>query len=70
MAKKSKYTRSQKIAYYSGMGYGVSHQGRRVTFKRNPELRNNFRKGYNHGINLTIKYPDRYPVKFTKKGGK
>ena len=60
MVKKSKYTNSQKIAYYSGMGYRVSHEGRGVEFK-NKALRTNFKSGYD-------KNPNKYPMK--KKGGK
>ena len=65
--KKSKYTNSQKIAYYSGMGYRVSHEGRGVEFK-NKALRTNFKSGYDKAGTMMLKNPNKYPMK--KKGGK
>lgn len=67
MARKSKYTNSQKIAYYSGMGYRVSHEGRGVTFK-NTALRKNFSAGYDKAGTMMLKNPNKYPMK--KKGGR
>lgn len=67
MAYKSKYTKSQKIAYYSGMGYRVSHEGRGINFKK-PHLRKNFSAGYDKAGSMMLKNPNTYPMK--KKGGK
>ena len=68
--KKSKYTRAQKVAYNSGMGYRVAHEGKRVTFTRNPALRDNFLQGYNRAGEMIKRNPGRYPAQFKTKGDK
>ncbi len=45
MAKKSKYTASQKKAYYSGMGYRAGQEGKKIPFK-NEKNKESFREGY------------------------
>ena len=68
--KKSKYTRAQKVAYNSGMGYRVAYEGKRVAYTKNPSLRNNFLQGYNRAGEMMKRNPDRYPAQFKTKGGK
>ena len=60
--KKSNYSQSEKIAYYSGMGYRVSHEGKRIVFKK-PGLRENFKQGYMKAGSMMLRNPGRYPKK-------
>ena len=32
MAKKKKYTKGQRNAYQSGMGYSIAHKGKKIAF--------------------------------------
>ena len=55
--KKSKYTHSQKKAYYSGMGYRAAREGKQIPF-RNAENKESFRAGFNAALETVRKYPD------------
>lgn len=65
----SKFSRAQYTAYYSGMGYAVAHAGKRVDFEKskNPGNRANFLAGYNRGLAMMARNPEKYPPKFRKK---
>ena len=56
MPGKSKYTQSQKKAYYSGMGYSVGRMNKAVPFK-SAANKESFRAGYKAGLNAAKKYP-------------
>lgn len=58
MAKGKKYTEAQKKAYYSGMGYAVCQEGKRIDFK-SEENKDSFRAGLKKGKERSTKYPDR-----------
>ena len=55
--RKSKYTHSQKKAYYSGMGYRAAREGKQIPF-RNAENKASFRAGFNAALETVKKYPD------------
>ena len=69
MKTKKQFSRAERVAYYSGMGYAVSHAGRRVDFAKtkNPSNRNDFLAGYNHGLAMMARNPGKYPRKLRKK---
>ena len=66
---KSNFNRAQRTAFYSGMGYAVAHAGKRVDFSKskNPSNRANFLAGYNRGLTMMARNPEKYPAKFRKK---
>ena len=69
--KLAKFSNSQKIAYYSGMGYRVAHEKKGITFNK-PESRVSFSKGYTAAGKMMAKSPSKYPAlkrKTTKKNG-
>lgn len=55
--RKSRYSRSQKRAYYSGQGYRAAHEGKAIPFK-NEKNKESFRKGYNSVKVIVSRYPD------------
>lgn len=55
--KKSKYTRSQRKAYYSGMGYRAARMGKQIPFK-NQQNKESFRAGFQAALDVVKKYPD------------
>lgn len=66
--KKSKFSASQKQAYYSGMGYAVRHDNRNVNFKggRGSKGYNSFMAGYLKGVEMMTKNPSKYPYRDKK----
>ena len=57
MAKRSKYTRAQKRAFYSGQGYRAGQKGKKIPFKNKKNLQS-FREGY-ASVRITVEgYPD------------
>ena len=59
-AKPRQFTRAQKRAYHSGMGYAVSFYGRGIHFQ-DPSLKKSFAAGYNSGIEKMRRKPAKYP---------
>lgn len=55
MAKK--YTKAQKKAYYSGMGYRAGQMGKKIPFK-NADNKESFRNGYKKAKNAVNNYPN------------
>lgn len=51
-----KYTKAQKKAYYSGMGYRAGEQGKFIPFS-NPKNLQSFRNGYKAARTKVAKYP-------------
>lgn len=56
MPKKSKYTASEKKAYYSGMGYRAGEKGKRIPYKSKRNY-NSFVAGYRAARATVDKYP-------------
>lgn len=57
MARRSKYTRAQKRAFYSGQGYRAGQKGKKIPFK-NPKNKQSFVDGY-RSVKITVEgYPD------------
>ena len=52
----AKYTRAQKKAYYSGMGYRAAVEGKKIPFKSAKNLEA-FRKGYRAARSWVANYP-------------
>ena len=52
----AKYTRAQKKAYYSGMGYRAGQEGKAIPFK-NEKNKQSFRDGYKKAKQTIEKYP-------------
>lgn len=65
MARKSKYTRAQQKAYYSGMGYAVRGQNRNIKFT-SEDMRKSFLAGCEVGKNKALKNSSKYPYKKSK----
>lgn len=63
---KTKYTRAQKQAYYSGMGYSTAYSGKEINFD-NPENMQSFKAGYRAGKKKVEKNPSKYPPLGTTK---
>ncbi len=57
MARKSKFTKAQKRAYYSGQGYRAGQFGKAIPFK-NDKNKQSFREGYRKAKTIIVKYPD------------
>lgn len=57
---KSKYTRAQKRAYYSGMGYATAYHNKAIKFDT-PENRSSFEAGWKQGTAMARSKPDKYP---------
>ena len=57
---KSKYTRAQKRAYYSGMGYATAYSGKAIHFDK-PENRESFEAGWKQGKAMARQNPTKYP---------
>ena len=57
---KSKYTRAQKRAYYSGMGYATASRKKGINFD-NPENEASFKAGLKQGVAMLARTPDKYP---------
>ena len=60
MAFKSKFSRAERQAYSSGMGYAVGHAKKGINFSK-PEVRESFRKGFNKGKAMMERNPLKYP---------
>ena len=60
MAKKSKYTKNQRNAYHSGMGYSIAHKGKKIEFSSD-DMRESFMAGYKAGVGKLKKSPKKYP---------
>ena len=60
---KRKYSRAEKQAYHSGMGYAVRHQNRNIDFKggRRGRLYNSFMAGYKKALSMIFRNPSKYP---------
>ena len=58
MARKSKYTDSQKKAYYSGMGYRAAVEGKAIPFKSDKTKRS-FLAGWLAAKRKVSKYPNK-----------
>ncbi len=54
----AKYTRAQKKAYYSGMGYRAAMENKKIPFKSEKNL-NSFRQGYKNAAANVSRYPNR-----------
>ncbi len=52
-----KYTRAQRKAYYSGMGYRAAYEGKEIPF-RNAQNRASFQAGWKAAMDTVKKYPD------------
>ena len=63
---KSKYTRAQKRAYYSGMGYATAYHNKQINFAT-PENKESFKAGYKQGVAMAKQTPDKYPPLTAKK---
>ena len=63
---KTNYSRAERQAYISGMGYAIGHQKRGINFAK-PELKQSFRKGYNKGLARIDRNPLKYPALPPKK---
>ncbi|MGN1051888.1 MAG: hypothetical protein ACI4SH_00700 [Candidatus Scatosoma sp.] len=63
---KSNYTRAQKRAYYSGMGYATAYHKKAIKFAK-PENRESFEAGWKQGTAMAKQTPDKYPPLQTKK---
>lgn len=57
---KSKYTRAQRKAYYSGMGYACAANGKAINFK-SEENKQSFYAGWGAGKKKIAANADRYP---------
>lgn len=57
---KSKYTRAQKRAYYSGIGYATASRKKGINFD-NPENEASFKAGLKQGVAMLSRTPDKYP---------
>ena len=57
---KSKYTRAQKRAYYSGMGFATASRKKGINFD-NPENEASFKAGLKQGVAMLSRTPDKYP---------
>lgn len=66
MSGKKKYTQSQKKAYYSGMGYGVGYNRKRIEFDSDIN-KESFRAGFKVGISAANKNSKKYPTIKKKK---
>ena len=51
-----KYSRAQKKAYYSGMGYRAGQEGKAIPFK-SEKNKQSFRDGYKKAKKAVAKYP-------------
>ena len=63
---KSKYTRAQKRAYYSGMGYATAYHNKQINFATS-ENKESFKAGYKQGVAMAKQTPDKYPPLEPKK---
>lgn len=57
---KTVYTNSQRMAYYSGMGYRTAYDGKKIVFSTD-ELRKSFQDGYKRGGRIIKTNPKKYP---------
>ena len=57
---KKKFSRAERQAYHSGMGYAVAHKKKGINFSK-PELRRNFAAGYAKGLERIERNPLKYP---------
>lgn len=57
---KNVYTNSQRMAYYSGMGYRTAHDGKKIVFSTD-ELLKSFQDGYKRGGRIIKMNPKKYP---------
>lgn len=62
----SNYTRAQKRAYYSGMGYATAYHKKAIKFAK-PENRASFEAGWKQGTAMAKQTPDKYPPLQPKK---
>lgn len=63
---KSRFSRAERQAYHSGMGYAVAHAKKGINFSK-PELRRNFAAGYARGMERIERNPLKYPALPPKK---
>ena len=59
---KSKFSKNQQKAYYSGMGYGVAHKGKKIEFTSS-DIKDSFMAGYKAGVQKVQKSPKKYPTR-------
>ena len=67
--KKTRFSRSERQAYLSGMGYAVAHKKKGINFSR-PALRKSFAAGYKKGLERVEQNPLKYPTLPPKKRSK
>lgn len=67
MAKvQSRFSRAERQAYISGMGYAVAHKKKGINFSK-PTLRRSFAAGYDKGLERIKLNPAKYPALAPKK---
>ena len=67
MAKtQTRFSRAERQAYISGMGYAVAHKKKGIKFNK-PSLRRNFAAGYAKGLERIERNPAKYPALAPKK---
>ena len=57
--RQNRYTKSEKISYYSGMGYAVAHNDSMIDFK-SQKCKDSFKAGYKKGKEMIEKNPQKY----------
>lgn len=57
---KPKYTKEQKLAFDTGMGYAVANKGKKINFSK-PQNKASFDAGYKRGCEIVKKNPSKYP---------
>ena len=66
----SRFTRAERQAYYSGMGYAVAYSKKGINFEK-PSLRRNFSAGYAQGMERIKRNPLKYaPLPPKKRSSK
>ena len=63
---KNNFSRAERQAYISGMGYAVAHKKKGINFSK-PELKKSFAKGYAKGVDRIERNPLKYPALPPKK---
>ena len=56
----AKFSRAERQAYNSGMGYAVGFQKKGINFSK-PKLRKSFAAGFKKGNEMMGRTPDKYP---------
>ena len=62
----SRFSRAERQAYMSGMGYAVGHKKKGINFSK-PSLRRSFAAGYAKGLERIERNPLKYPALPPKK---